>query len=129
MNNVLAAALAIGGAAGAACLARGFCEPYMLRVNARHVAVKGLPDAFVGKKLLHLSDLHASAFGKNNERLVRLTLEQKPDYILATGDFISRSRGAYQGFLDFLDGIRGLCPVYFSLGNHECWIKRKARRF
>lgn len=125
MNDILTASLAICAVAGGACLARGFCEPYMLRATDCRVAVKGLPNSLVGKRVLHLSDLHASAFGRKNMRLVALTLEQKPDYIFATGDFISRSRGAYQGFLDFLDGISGLCPVYFSLGNHEGWIGKQ----
>lgn len=128
MRNALPMILALGGLVGGICLARGFYEPYMLRVNTHSVTVKNLPDALAGKKILHLSDLHGSSFGKNNERLIRLTLEQKPDYIFATGDFISRSRGAYKGFLDFLDGISGLCPVYLSLGNHECWIKKQSPR-
>lgn len=122
MHQIWISVLLAGGLAGCACLGRGFYEPHLLGVNTCRVAVQHLPDSFAGARILHLSDLHASAFGEKNKRMTALVREHQPDYIFATGDFINRNRGVYQGFLDFLDGIHGLCPVYFSLGNHESWI-------
>ena len=47
-------------------------------------------DCGIGKDInvVHLSDLHGKEFGKNNEKLKRLILKEKPDLVVATGDMI-----------------------------------------
>lgn len=110
------------------CLLRGFSEPYMLCSNSCTITVNKLPDSFDGVRIVHLSDMHACSFGKDNSTLSEMVRREHPDYIFATGDFISRSRGAYQDFLKFLDGCKGLCPVIFSFGNHESWIGKTSPR-
>lgn len=114
----------IAGIVAVACLLRGFYEPHMLRVNTCTIPVRELPESFDGVRIVHLSDMHACSFGEKNSRLTDLVRKENPDYIFATGDFISRSQGEYQDFLEFLDGLDDLCPVIFSLGNHESWIEQ-----
>ena len=83
--------------------------------------------AFVTEKLdapvriVMVSDLHESEFGRSNERLISAVWENKPDIILCVGDMISHNDTEEQLHvgLDFLSAMTGIAPVYMSLGNHE----------
>src|SRR5208283_1844192 len=51
--------------------------------------IPGLPADLDGFRLLHLSDLHArSRWDGAYDRLIRHTVDQPPDLILFTGDFV-----------------------------------------
>lgn len=114
------------GIAALACLVRGFYEPQLLRANSCAITVEKLPESFDGVRIVHLSDMHACSFGAKNSRLAKMVRDEHPDYIFATGDFINRSKAAYEDFLELLDGCAGLCPIIFSLGNHESWIGKSS---
>lgn len=71
-------------------------------------------------RIVHLSDLHNSVFGKDNERLLKKVLEQEPDIILITGDLINDSVENLDIALGLLESLSSSgIPVYVSYGNHE----------
>lgn len=70
-------------------------------------------------RLVQLSDLHNSEFGKNNERLVTLVKEQHPDLILVTGDMLNREEEVTEIATDLFLRLKEIAPVYVSMGNHE----------
>ncbi len=71
-------------------------------------------------RIVQLSDLHNSVFGKNNEKLVRKVLEQEPDLILITGDLINDTEEDLSIALTLLSALtESEIPVYVSYGNHE----------
>ena len=61
-----------------------------------------LPQGWDGARIVHLSDLHGKAFGRNNARLLRAVEKAQPEVIVITGD-IADERS----------------PVYYVTGNHE----------
>ena len=63
-----------------------------LQLNKYTVSSERLPRAFDGCKIAHISDLHNTEIGKNNETLLNMLREAKPDIIAITGDLID-SRG------------------------------------
>jgi predicted MPP superfamily phosphohydrolase len=73
----------------------------------------------LGIKILQISDLHVERLRIGSSRLKRLITEEKPDYIVLTGDFTMRSR--------YLSKVRryaeAICapgiPVFAVLGNHD----------
>ena len=59
----------------------GFYENTRLQLNSFPVNVAGLPDPFDGFRIAHISDLHNARFGENNEELIKLLNQAKPDLI------------------------------------------------
>ena len=71
-------------------------------------------------RIVHLSDLHNSVFGINNEKLTNKVLEQEPDLILITGDLINDTEEDLSIALTLLSALtESEIPVYVSYGNHE----------
>ena len=68
-----------------------------------------------------LSDLHFSAFGKDNCRLVKAVRDTSPDVILLAGDFFDYHHGR-TNTEKTVATFRALCsvaPVYMAPGNHD----------
>ncbi|MGN0485159.1 MAG: metallophosphoesterase [Lachnospiraceae bacterium] len=71
-------------------------------------------------RVMLLSDLHCHTFGKENQRLLSAIREQKPDLIVIPGDLIMDKHPEKFSFAsEFIQSIQGICPIYFSRGNHE----------
>ena len=73
-----------------------------------------------GFRIVQLTDLHDSEFGKGNEKLVRAVEKEKPDLILITGDLVNCKSGENTSIaIDLISDLSGIAPVYFSYGNQE----------
>lgn len=71
-------------------------------------------------RIVHLSDLHNSVFGKDNTELTKKVMEQEPDLILITGDLINDTEEDLSIALTLLSSLtESGIPVYVSYGNHE----------
>ncbi|ELC8431271.1 metallophosphoesterase [Clostridium perfringens] len=83
-------------------------------------------DCGIGKDInvVHLSDLHGKEFGKNNEKLKRLILKEKPDLVVATGDMIDSSLKNMEGVIDFLSDLSNCVKVVYISGNNEQRCKK-----
>ena len=78
-----------------------------------------LPESFNEFKIVHLSDLHNTEFGKNNKKLLKIIKEQKPDAVFVTGDTIDGFYTNIQIPINLFKEILKICDVYFVVGNHE----------
>ena len=78
---------------------------------------------------VYLSDLHQKVYPGGNEAITAAVRKEKPDFIIAGGDFITSRTAAEQAYrnefsfedaaLSLLQSLRGVAPVYFVNGNHE----------
>ncbi|MBR6557246.1 MAG: metallophosphoesterase [Clostridia bacterium] len=66
-------------------------------------------------KFLFLSDLH----DRPAPQALELLKQEKMDFIAFTGDAVNRHSGTAEQSLRFLEEAAKLCPVFFSVGNHE----------
>ena len=100
----------------AACIAAD--SRYRLELTRYELYAETLPEAWEGFRIVQLSDLHGSWFGRENERLIRLVRQQAPDLIALTGDFAGGPEDL-ASLESLLRGLEGLAPVYYVSGNHE----------
>lgn len=77
------------------------------------------PESFNEFKIVHLSDLHNTEFGKDNEKLLKIIKEQKPDAVFVTGDSIDGFYTNIQIPINLFKETLKICDVYLVVGNHE----------
>lgn len=94
-----------------------------LTVSEHELYFDDLPAGFDGIRLLHISDLHAASFGKDQKKLLALIDTLEIDMALITGDLIDRRRTKDdQGMLPALTLLKELSsrfPTARVDGNHE----------
>ena len=90
-----------------------------LQLNKYTVSSERLPRAFDGCKIAHISDLHNTEIGKNNETLLNMLREAKPDIIAITGDLIDSRKTNVAAALHFAGEAVKIAPCYYVTGNHE----------
>lgn len=103
------------------CAALLLLGKYGLTVSRHELFFSTLPECFDGFRVVSLSDLHGSRFGKDNSRLVEKVSEEEPDIIVLTGDFLDEGREERElpeiGAL--VRSLSALAPVYYVSGNHD----------
>lgn len=94
----------------------------LLRVRNVTLQVEGLPAAFDGYRVAHLSDWHIGSFAGHGglvEKTVRKVLEAEPDVILFTGDLENRIPSEVEPFVPLLSRLSAPDGVWSVLGNHD----------
>lgn len=98
---------------------RGIWENHALQCNPLTVEDEKLPASFDGLRIAHISDLHNTRFGKDQQKLIGLLAKAKPDLIVVTGDLIDKRRPGMRNALDLAAQAVRIAPVYYVPGNHE----------
>ena len=95
-----------------------FWEPGWLEINHHEVP---LGDQGEPLRLLHLSDLHASRVVSLEylRHALEAGLEQNPDLICLTGDYITWKYHRYNEYARMLSLLSNAAPTFASLGNHD----------
>jgi hypothetical protein len=91
-----------------------------------------LESAFQGLRLVQISDFHLGQWidGERLERVFRMALEQAPDYLLLTGDYLEfrpykrpNEWATYEEDLKLISSafsqLPAFCPTIAILGNHD----------
>ena len=96
-------------------------EPTWLEVNRVSLIVKGLPAAFHGVKIAHLTDFHCGTHIPRGylEDAITRTLDEKPDIIALTGDFIDRGPNHVGSAAQLFRALKAPLGVFAVLGNHD----------
>lgn len=94
-------------------------EPFWLDLHEHPLQVAGLPRAFEGFRVAHLSDLHMGDHLPLSylQGAVRRLNEAKPDVVLLTGDVLHESTDWIEPAGKLIASIKA--PVIVSLGNHD----------
>lgn len=93
-----------------------------LELNWYTVSSDRVPDAFDGYRIAHVSDLHNTEMGKENEKLLTMLREAAPDMIAITGDLVDCRRTDIEVALQFTTAAMEIAPCYYVTGNHEARI-------
>jgi predicted MPP superfamily phosphohydrolase len=69
-----------------------------------------------------VSDLHATEYGEDQSKLLRLIQKQRPDAVFMPGDMTHESRPGEPCFV-LLKELSQISPCYLTVGNHERWTE------
>ena len=91
------------------------------RVVTRQVRVTGLPAAFDGFRIAHLSDLHVGSLTPRSwgMRWARAANAAAPDLAVVTGDLVTSGSAYTREIADVLGELRAPHGVFSSMGNHD----------
>jgi hypothetical protein len=101
-----------------------------IEVTHRTLTIADLPDAFVGFRLVQLSDIHLEEYTEAwfLQEAVRIINDLHPELVLLTGDFVSRGpasdRYAWRAAgvaAEVLEGLKAP-QRYACLGNHDVGV-------
>lgn len=121
-------ALAAGAllAGGGPLLYASTIEPYTVDVVEQKIGITGLGPGLNGLRIVQLSDLHMGAFVSRAQltHVFELALEQRPDIVLFTGDYLTSDYdgSVTNGLEDIAAALAVLkerVPMFTVLGNHD----------
>lgn len=94
-------------------------EPFWVDYHEVSVPVAGLPTAFEGFRIVHLTDLHASANVPMSylNSVARRVEQARPDLVCVTGDLVTHDFTFVRPVAEMLGSIQARVAV--SLGNHD----------
>ena len=100
---------------------RGRRNAERVQLRHHHVRLPGVPPAFDGYRILHISDMHVDMNPGAMRRLIELVAGLSYDLCVLTGDYRGRTFGPFEatlaGLAEVRTHLRG--PVYGVLGNHD----------
>lgn len=112
----------VAGLAAAATAGWGVWEGIRVpRIKRTEIEVEGLPRAFDGFRIVHLSDLHCSAAARREhiKGIVAQANTLNADIVCITGDFVDGSVEARREDLEPLKDLKSRLGVFGCAGNHE----------
>ncbi len=93
-----------------------------LKVEKIKIKINNLPDYLIGKKLIHLSDLHYDGQSLSDDLLIETISkinQENADLILFTGDFVTEKPQAIYNLIPHLKRLKSKEGIYACLGNHD----------
>lgn len=93
-----------------------------LELNTYTISSSKLPQSFDGYRIAHVSDLHNTEMGKDNEKLFSILWDADPDMIAITGDLLDSRSTNVEIALNFIREAVKIAPCYYVTGNHEARV-------
>ena len=99
----------------------GFGNKYNYKLVKKKISLNGLPLAFKGFKIIHISDIHSGSLKDKAAVLkgVELIEKQNADIVLFTGDLVNDRATEMHNWMDVFGKINAPHGVYSTLGNHD----------
>ncbi len=100
---------------------RGIRNTHKIRIVNNTIAIKHLPEAFVGYRLLHLSDLHVDMDLNTTNTVIQRLTGLEYDICVLTGDYRAQTFGSIQPCIEQMKRVCAVLkpPLYGVLGNHD----------
>ena len=94
---------------------------YNFKINKVKLALKNLPEAFDGFKLVHVSDIHSGSFDDKDAVIkgIQMINDQGADAILFTGDLVNNDSNEILPFIEDFKKLKADYGIYSILGNHD----------
>lgn len=93
-----------------------------IELNTFTLKSEKIPGAFHGYRIAHVSDLHNTEIGEENEILLAMIESADPDIIAITGDLIDSRDTNIEIAIQFVEETIKIAPCYYVTGNHEARV-------
>jgi len=123
LKLILGSSATVGlSALGATCYS-ALIEPHWLALERANVPLVGLPEELDGFTIAQLSDLHRGSTIAQEDiaKAVEVALQQAPDLIVLTGDYVTASARYAPSCAQALSPLAVHTEVLACLGNHDHW--------
>ena len=99
----------------------GFGNKYKYQLVHKKVAIKNLPAAFKGFKIIHISDIHSGSLKEKEavQKGIDLIQKQGADLILFTGDLVNDKAVEMKDWAPIFGQLSASKGVFSTLGNHD----------
>jgi len=96
-------------------------NPYRYKVFRETLALKNLPEALSGLRIVQISDIHSGSFTFKEpvREAIKLINDLKPDLVFFTGDLVNNKAEEMLDFIDVFDKIEARFGVFSIFGNHD----------
>lgn len=100
-------------------------EPTWLELNQIEVPVPDLPEAFIGFRIVQMSDFHCSKQvpAEYLAETIALAQAQAADLMVLTGDFVHKGYKYVDAVADMLGTLSAPFGVFAVLGNHDYSVR------
>lgn len=104
-------------------LAYSFIETYRLKTETTVFSDPDLPQSFVNKKIIFISDIHLGLFfsASRLKKIIAKVNALNPDLIILGGDYIQRDKKYIEPCFAELKNLQAPLGIYAVLGNHDYW--------
>jgi uncharacterized protein len=98
-------------------------EPSWIEIRAVSMPLPHLAPEFSGYRMVQLSDIHADRWMTADRlaKIVRQVNQLKPDLVVLTGDFVTRSAEKFSPQLAVLKQLSPVDKTLAVMGNHDAW--------
>ncbi|WP_430536460.1 metallophosphoesterase [Listeria rocourtiae] len=110
--------LKVTGFAALAFTGYAYWSTKQLRTTDYNIASTKIAPELDGFRILQLSDIHGSTFGRYNHRLIKKIWAIEPDIIVVTGDLLDGDEGINTA-ITLMRKLARRYPIYYVTGNHE----------
>lgn len=95
--------------------------PIVKRIN---VAIRNLPETWIGKKIVHISDVHLGHIYHCHYmcEIAKKINSLRPEAIVITGDLFDGTDGELEAFVEPLKMLQAKSGVFYASGNHETYL-------
>lgn len=90
-------------------------------IERHELVIEGLPKAFDGLRIAHLSDLHIGTLTPKRwgDRWVRAANALEPDIAVVTGDLVTSGTDFHADVAELLGALRAPEGIFVAMGNHD----------
>jgi len=94
------------------------------QINNITVNIPGLPDAWKGKKIVQISDVHIGLVNRSGfaRRVVDLVNNENPDTVFITGDLYDHIDKDLTTTINLVNSLEAKEEIFYITGNHETYV-------
>ena len=100
---------------------KSYRNAWKIKIKKYEVSIKHLPSAWIGKRIIHISDIHLGPILREDffHRVIKKVKELNPDAVFITGDLFDGAESDFSWVSSPLNDLNAPLGLYYSLGNHD----------